>query len=68
VPEKAGRDKQPIEDDKPVSFKLHPAIVAALDEISVQECRSRTGTVRIALQEYIYSHRPGPSGRKARRA
>jgi hypothetical protein len=40
-------------DVKPVSFKLSPKLIADIDAISENENRSRTGTVRVALQAFV---------------
>lgn len=49
--------------ETPVSFKLEKEIVKQIDEISKRECRSRSGTVRLALIAYIEANRPN-AGKK----
>jgi metal-responsive CopG/Arc/MetJ family transcriptional regulator len=37
----------------PVSFKIENTILRSIDEISRRECRTRTGTVKLALRAFI---------------
>lgn len=58
--------KQPKE--VPVSFKLESDLVKEIDKISERECRSRTGTVRLALTAFIESQRRDATSEKAKGA
>jgi predicted transcriptional regulator len=49
--------------EKPVSFKLDPDLVRQIDEISERDHRSRTGTVKLALEAFIESRKPSKAGR-----
>ncbi|MBV9084439.1 MAG: hypothetical protein JOZ62_17325 [Acidobacteriaceae bacterium] len=40
-----------------VSFKLQPSVIKAIDEISDAEFRSRSGSVRMALAQFIASRK-----------
>lgn len=55
-------------DETPVSFKLDPALVRDIDEISERESRSRSGTVRLALLTFVRNYKSEAQKRNRRRA